>query len=70
MKNYHSLCRFASAYRADSLLRRLRLVLAYNLARPGQLERGTYPRTIIRLAVFGVLASAPFIALGDLLHAG
>jgi len=45
-------------------------VLAYNLARPGQLERGTYPRTMKRLAAFGALASVPFIALGDLLHAG
>jgi hypothetical protein len=45
-------------------------VLAYNLARPGQLEQGTYPRTMKRLAVFGALASVPFIALGDLLHAG
>ncbi|MCP8688043.1 TraX family protein [Marinobacterium sp. OS208] len=45
-------------------------VLAYNLARPGQLERGTYPRTMQRLAVFGALASVPFIALGDLQHAG
>jgi hypothetical protein len=45
-------------------------VLAYNLARPGQLERGTYPRTMQRLAVFGALASVPFIALGELQHAG
>ncbi|UTW11668.1 TraX family protein [Marinobacterium rhizophilum] len=45
-------------------------VLACNLARPGQLERGTYPRTVKRLALFGTLASVPFIALGDLLHAG
>ncbi len=45
-------------------------VLACNLARPGQLERGTYPRTMKRLALFGAIASVPFIALGDLLHAG
>ncbi len=45
-------------------------VLAYNLARPGQLERETYPRTMQRLAVFSALASVPFIALGDLKYAG
>ena len=39
-------------------------VLAYNLARPDALERGVYFRTIKRLALFGVLASLPFIALG------
>ncbi|EJX1342482.1 conjugal transfer protein TraX [Vibrio parahaemolyticus] len=41
-------------------------VLAYNLARPGQFERGTYERTMKRLAVFGVIASIPFMALGGL----
>jgi len=41
-------------------------VLASNLARPGQLEKGAYQRTMKRLAVFGALASAPFIALGGL----
>lgn len=41
-------------------------ILAYNLARPGQLERGTYTRAMTRLAVFGALASVPFIALGNL----
>lgn len=41
-------------------------VLAHNLARPGTLERGVYQRVISRLAVFGVLASVPFIALGGL----
>nr|WP_082708432.1 TraX family protein [Marinobacterium profundum] len=45
-------------------------VLAYNLARPGQFERDSYPRTMQRLAIVGALASAPFIALGDLQHAG
>jgi hypothetical protein len=39
-------------------------VLAYNLARPGTLERGVYVRTMSRLSLFGALASAPFIALG------
>ena len=41
-------------------------VLAYNLARPGASERGAYQRTMKRLAVFGVVASVPFIALGGL----
>ncbi|MDG2676303.1 TraX family protein [Vibrio parahaemolyticus] len=39
-------------------------VLAYNLARPGQLERGVYGRTMKRLATFGIIASVPFMALG------
>ena len=42
-------------------------VLAYHLARPGTLESGAYLRTLKRLASFGALASAPFMALGDLL---
>ncbi|WP_229006823.1 TraX family protein [Xanthomonas vesicatoria] len=41
-------------------------VLAYNLARPGTLERGVYGRTMSRLAVFGAVASVPFVALGGL----
>lgn len=41
-------------------------VLAHNLARPGTLERGVYGRTMSRLAVFGALASVPFVALGGL----
>ncbi|WP_264857423.1 TraX family protein [Burkholderia cenocepacia] len=41
-------------------------VLAYNLARPGVFERGAYPRTMKRMALFGVVASVPFIALGGL----
>lgn len=40
--------------------------LAYNLARPGVLERGAYPRTMRRLAVFGVLAMPAFVVLGGL----
>jgi len=40
-------------------------VLAYNLARPGALQRGAHQRTMKRLAVFGVLASPPFMALID-----
>jgi hypothetical protein len=43
------------------------LVLAYNLARPDALERGVYLRTMKRLALFGVLATPAFIALGGLL---
>ncbi|WP_367899677.1 TraX family protein [Xanthomonas oryzae] len=42
-------------------------VLAFNLARPGTLARGVYPRTMGRLAVFGALATPAFIALGGLL---
>jgi hypothetical protein len=38
-------------------------VLAYNLARPGALERGIHLRTLKRLALFGLLAAPPFIAL-------
>jgi hypothetical protein len=43
-------------------------VLAYNLARPGSYERGTHVRTMKRLALFGILATPPFIALGGLLE--
>lgn len=42
-------------------------VLAYNLARPGSLERGVYIRTLQRLAVFGALATPAFIGLGGLI---
>ena len=42
-------------------------VLAYNLARPGTLASGAYLRTLKRLAIFGALASTPFMALGGLL---
>jgi hypothetical protein len=41
-------------------------VLAYNLARPKSLARGAYRRTMIRLAIFGALASPAFMALGGL----
>jgi hypothetical protein len=41
-------------------------VLAYNLARPGVLERGAYLRTMKRLALFGVLAMPAFFALSGL----
>lgn len=39
-------------------------VLAYNLARPGVLERGGYARTIWRLAVSGVLSLPAFTIMG------
>jgi len=41
-------------------------VLGYNLARPGALASGGYLRTARRLAVFGSIATIPFIALGGL----
>lgn len=42
-------------------------VLAYNLARPDAYKRGAHSRTMKRLALFGLLATPPFIALGGLL---
>lgn len=42
------------------------LTLAYNLARPGALQRGVYSRVAKRLALVGAVSSAPFIALGGL----
>jgi len=42
-------------------------VLAYNLARQDAYKRGAHSRTIKRLALFGLLATPPFIALGGLL---
>jgi len=41
-------------------------VLGYNLARPGMLAGGGYRRLAARLAVFGLLATAPFIAINKL----
>lgn len=41
-------------------------VMAFNLARPGALERGVYGRVLRRLAITGSIASIPFIALGGL----
>ena len=38
-------------------------VLAYNLARPGALEKGVHIRMMKRLALFGVLSSPMFIVL-------
>jgi hypothetical protein len=37
--------------------------LGYNLARPGALAGGVYPRTARRLAIFGSIATFPFITL-------
>lgn len=42
------------------------VVLGYNLARPGLLASGGYRRIAVRLAVFGALATAPFIAINKL----
>lgn len=42
------------------------VVLAWNLARPGTLERGVYGRVTARLAIAGALATLPFVALGGL----
>ena len=42
------------------------IVLAYNLARPGAFARTGYPKSMQRMAVAGVLATPPFIALGGL----
>jgi hypothetical protein len=41
-------------------------VLGYNLARPGMLANGGYRRLALRLAGFGLLATAPFIAINKL----
>ena len=42
-------------------------VLAYNLARPDSFNSGAQIRTMKRLALFGLLTTPPFIALGGLL---
>lgn len=42
-------------------------VLAYNAARPGFFATGAAKRTCMRLALYGAVASVPFIALGGLL---
>lgn len=39
-------------------------VLAYNLARPGALEKGLYKRTLERLLVFGTMTMPTYIAVG------
>ena len=42
------------------------VVLAFNLARPGTLERGVYVRVLGRLAIAAAISEIPFIALGGL----
>jgi TraX protein len=42
-------------------------VLAYNLARPGALAAGLHRRISVRLAVFGTLATLPYIAITGVL---
>jgi hypothetical protein len=42
-------------------------VLSYNLARPDSFKNGAQTRTMKRLALFGFLATPPFMALGGLL---
>jgi hypothetical protein len=42
------------------------VVLAFNLARPGTLERGVYPRMLGRLAIAAAISEIPFMALGGL----
>ena len=41
-------------------------VLGYNLARPGMRASGAYGRLALRLAAFGALATAPFVAINTL----
>ncbi len=43
------------------------LVIAFNFARSEQIKNGAYKRTMSRLAVFSVVASMPYIALGNVL---
>lgn len=37
---------------------------AYNLSRPGTLEKGVYQRVLKRLTLIGAIATVPYIALG------
>lgn len=39
------------------------MTMAYNLARPGALDRGTFKRSCIRLFGFGLIACIPYILL-------
>lgn len=41
-------------------------VLGYNLARPGMLESGGFRRVAIRMAIFGVVATLPFVVINKL----
>jgi TraX protein len=42
------------------------IVLAYNLARPGVMERGGYVRVMRRLGLAAMVATIPFVGLGGL----
>ncbi len=41
-------------------------IFAYNLARPDSFSRGLYPRVLIRLAFFGVMATPAYVAMQHL----
>jgi TraX protein len=41
-------------------------VLGYNLARPGMLESGGFRRVAFRLALFGLVATLPFVVINKL----
>lgn len=43
-------------------------LLAYNLARPNAFKNKVYKRTAMRLAIFGLIATVPFIALGHVIN--
>jgi hypothetical protein len=45
-------------------------ILAYNLARPGTMGKGVYKRTMVRLTIFGGLATPAFMALGGPRYGG
>jgi hypothetical protein len=45
-------------------------VMAYNLARPGALAAGAHDRTMVRLALFGLIASPFFMGLGGPIAGG
>lgn len=44
-------------------------VIAYNMARAGSMENGAHERTMKRLAIFGIISTPIFIALGNLIAA-
>ncbi|CDZ78753.1 conjugal transfer protein TrbP [Legionella massiliensis] len=58
---------YYSAYCAGRLAMPLfAFILAYNLAQPGTFERGLYSRVLIRLLIFGVLATPAYMAMRHL----
>ncbi|ENZ74886.1 MAG: conjugal transfer protein TraX [Burkholderiales bacterium PBB6] len=58
----------ATAFFAGRLVMPLfAFVLAFNLARPGSIERGGGKRTLARLLLIGAASTVPYIALGDVL---